>query len=334
MSILLTDPAGFIKVVNSVTESWFGYRESELAGKSIETIISLESKRDGASHPTCFSSQLREMAIDCERELTGKRKDGTTFPIRVTLHPVVSTSGDMILANVTNLSEVEIRVEKRIARERLAAMLEMVSGLSHESGNALHRAQSCLDLLELDLVDRSELLDLTERIRMALRDMHDNYEEVKEYAAPIVLSRSLVNVSALCQTAFDELHEVHAAKLHLRSIHTGESVSADPQQMTTVFREVLENAIHAAPARSVIDFACQNSMTQAGDAIEITIRDHGTGLSDETAIRMFKPFFTTKQRGTGLGLAVCRRIVEAHGGTIKARNHPDGGTIVQIVLPK
>jgi len=65
-----------------------------------------------------------------------------------------------------------------------------------------------------------------------------------------------------------------------------------------------------------------------------TIRDHGIGLSEEAALRKFEPFFTTKQQGTGLGLPVCRRIVEAHDGTIEATNHPDGGVVARIKLPR
>ncbi|MEO9590203.1 hypothetical protein [Rhodopirellula bahusiensis] len=126
--------------------------------------------------------------------LQAHRKDGQTFPAKVTLHPLKTDSGDSCLANVIDLTQPQgpankSKHEKRIQGERLAAVLQMVSGLAHESRNALQRAHSCLDLLQLDLVDQSDLMTLTEQIRGALTDIQQNYEEVRDYAALIVLKR-------------------------------------------------------------------------------------------------------------------------------------------------
>lgn len=336
VSIVLTDPQGTIEVVNHVTEDWFGYSESELSEKKIETLFPPEPSSDDVSQTACFLSQLSDSDYGKSWDLMGRRKDGSEFPVRVTLHPLVTVSGEMILANVMGSRETDSFQQKRIAGERLAAVLEMVSGLAHESRNALQRAQSCLDLLELDLADNSELLHLTDRIRTALTDLRDNYEEVKDYATPIVLQRTEVSLSQLCQAAFDEIADQQSHRLPKLRFHCDPSrdrVSIDPMQMKQVFLHLFDNAIQASPPSGEVVVACRQVVATAGGSIEITIRDHGSGLSDEAADRMFEPFFTTKQQGTGLGLAVCRRIVDAHGGTIEAANHPDGGVVVRIVLP-
>ncbi len=337
VAVVLTDRAGIIEIVNNVAERWFGYRESELAGKLVETIIRLGSTRDEEAQPACFLSHLRHSDTDTTRELFGRRKDGSEFPVRVRLHPLVTVSGEMVLANVMNLREAETGIEKRIEGERLAAVLEMVSGLSHESRNALQRAQSCLDLLELDLADKTELLCLTERIRIALKDLHNHYEEVKEYAAPIKLRCKSVSLPGICQAAFAELSQErggHLPSLQINCDPECNSVSVDAQHMQQVFYNLFENAIHASPATSEIEWSCRCSSPSQGGVAQITIRDHGSGLTEVVAKRMFEPFFTTKQQGTGLGLAVCRRIIEAHDGIIDAANHPDGGVVVRIVLPR
>lgn len=336
VAIVLTDPAGIIDVVNNVTESWFGYRESELVGKSVETIIPFNEARDDVSQPTCFPSHLRESELDEPHELLGRRKDGSEFLVRVTLHPLVTISGEMVLVNVVNLCEANFQLEKRIAGERLAAVLEMVSGLSHESRNALQRAQSCLDLLELDLTDQSDLLHLTQSIRAALSDLHNNYEDVKDYAAPIVLKREFASLPPLIQRAFDEVVEEssgYSPQLHIKCVPECERVPADAKRLRQVFRNLFVNSIQASTKTVKIEANCRGIKSPVGKSVEITVRDHGVGLSEEAAKRMFEPFFTTKLQGTGLGLPVCRRIVEAHYGTIEAANHPHGGVIVQIVLP-
>ncbi len=336
VAIILTDPAGIIDVINHVTESWFGYREPELVGKSVETIIRPTQARDAGSQPTCFPSHLRDPESNKPQELLGRRKDGSEFFVRVTLHPLVTISGKMVLVNVVNFCESDSQLEKRIAGERLAAVLEMASGLSHESRNALHRARSCLDLLELDLTDRSELLHLTQNIRTALSDLHGNYEEVKDYAAPIVVKRTLVSLPFLIQTAFDEVVKEFSSdtpQLRIESELECQRVPVDAERMKRVFRSLFDNAIQATPATGEIELSCRCIASPDGNLIEITIRDHGVGMSEDAAKRMFEPFFTTKQQGNGLGLPVCRRIVEAHEGTIEAANHPAGGVIVQIVIP-
>ncbi len=90
----------------------------------------------------------------------------------------------------------------------------------------------------------------------------------------------------------------------------------------------------AAPAGAELITSATTTMFEGEPAIEIEIRDNGEGLDPQTTLRLFEPFYTTKQHGTGLGLAICRRIAEAHDGRIHAANHPDGGTVVEVVVPK
>ncbi len=336
VAIILTDSSATISVVNHMTEVWFGYRESELIGKNLRILFSAKSNRDDASQQACFLSQLHDPDDGRQWDLIGCRNDGTEFPVRVLLHPLVTASGDMILANVIAERKTETLDQERIAGERLAAVLEMVSGLAHESRNALQRAQSCLDLLDLDLSDNSELLQLTGSIRTALTDLRNNYEEVKDYAAPIVLKRSKVDLSQLCQKTFEEIAEQYpqlSPRLSIRCDLSCGRICVDTARMGQVFQQLFENAIQASSAQGEIVVACRSMDTTPSRSIEITVRDHGSGLSDAAASRLFEPFFTTKQQGTGLGLAVCQRIVEAHRGTITAVNHCDGGVAVRIVLP-
>ncbi|WP_436714406.1 ATP-binding protein [Roseiconus lacunae] len=342
-AVVLTDSQDHIVAMNHLAEESFGYQEHELLGRSIEEIfpsgdMATRPSSDDASQHACILSHLRDPDPDEDLFLQARRKDGQTFPAKVTLHPLTTDSRESCLANVIDLNQPKDQAnaskhEKQIQGERLAAVLQMVSGLAHESGNALQRAQSCLDLLQLDLVDQSDLMTLTEQIRGALTDIQQNYEEVRDYAAPIVLKRRRVDLQKLCRTIFDELTEslgTDAPRLSLRCIAACQNIKLDAERISDVLRHVFENAIHASPAQGEIEFQCDCPGSPDASAIEIRIRDHGEGLSREVEQRMFEPFFTTKQQGTGLGLAVCRRIVEAHGGIIEATNAPEGGTVVRI----
>lgn len=224
-----------------------------------------------------------------------------------------------------------------IQTERLSAILQMVRGLAHESRNALQRAQACLDLLELDLGDDDEQRKLAGRIRLALADLHQNYEDVKEYASPIDLTFSPTDLKRVCQTVFDECTNSLAgvsASLDLASDpHCGKAM-VDPTKMKIVLRGLIENSIAASGNGARIEIHCQEAKLADQPAIEMHIRDHGSGFAPSIKDRLFEPFVTTKQHGIGLGLAVCRRIIEAHGGKISAENHPEGGADVKLLLPK
>jgi len=223
-----------------------------------------------------------------------------------------------------------------IKAERLAAILQMITGLSHESRNAMQRAQACLELLELELGGGHEQLRLTDRIRQALADLHQNYEDVKDYAAPINLNRQPTDLHQLCQSAFDELTSslpMVRCRLRFTSPEVDSKVLVDPARMKVVFRNLLDNAIAASPNGSPIEVSSVRIFRNDQQSLRLAIRDHGSGLMEPIQAELFEPFVTTKQHGTGLGLAVCWRIIESHGGIITAGDHVDGGAMFSMLLP-
>ena len=338
-AIVITDLVGIIETVNQTTLTWFGYEKSDLVGRPIGSLLSLPSVLDIESFWTGVLSQAREVGTTGspkQCEYTGRRKDATSFSLQVSWQLFADPEGCRVIGSMREVTERQRRTEKRIAGERVTAVMEMVSGLAHKNRNAMHRAQSCLDLLKLDLAGKAELVQLAEQIRLALSDLSRNYEDVKEYASHITLKRSCIDLTELCQATFDDLWEQYRVSTpQLRIACEGDCRYAlvDPVYMRQVFRHVLENCIHASPHCASIEWDCIADPIYQ-DLLEVRVRDHGVGLSAEVAKRMFDPFFTTKQHGTGLGLAVARRIVEAHDGTIDAENDPEGGAVVRIRLPK
>jgi two-component system, LuxR family, sensor kinase FixL len=231
--------------------------------------------------------------------------------------------------------------ERMLQNERLAAIGQMVTGLAHESRNALQRSQACLEMLALELEDRPEALQLVGRIHRAQDHLHHLYEEVRGYAAPIHLRRQVCNVSTLWRDTWAHLDVVRQAKSVQLIEHVDDAAdlqcSVDRYAIEQVLRNVLENAIAACPDPGEITVvAAEVDLADAsgGRGLEIVIRDNGPGLSPEQQGRVFEPFFTTKTRGTGLGMAIAKRLMEAHGGRIDVRNAASGGAEVQLLLPR
>lgn len=208
--------------------------------------------------------------------------------------------------------------------------------MAHESRNAFQRSQACLELLALELEDRPAELELVSRIQRALDHLHRLYEEVRDYAAPIKLDRQLCDLAHLWRDAWSHLEVNRAGKdvILQESVECVDLAShVDWFALGQVFRNIFENAIAACSEPGTIWVNCSEASLNGQPAISIQIRDSGTGIPIDARGRVFDAFFTTKTKGTGLGMAIARRIVEAHGGAIELGNQDKGAEFV-IVLPR
>ncbi len=242
-----------------------------------------------------------------------------------------------VLAVGHDITDLRRAQERVLQAERLAAIGETIAGLAHESRNAFQRIQACLELLAMEVEDQPDALELVQRIARAQGHLHQLYEEVRSYAAPITLNRQRCDVAHISRDTWEHLEIGRREKAITLREHIGEAnttCDADPFSLEQLFRNVLENAIAACEKSGQIDIHVQAGKLGEKDALVVSVRDDGAGLPAEVAEQMFDPFFTTKTKGTGLGLAIVRRIVEAHGGTVHAGNHAAGGAEVVVALPR
>jgi PAS domain S-box-containing protein len=230
-------------------------------------------------------------------------------------------------------AELRASQDRAIQAERLAAVGQMVTGLAHESRNALQRAQACLSVLELRLRDDPDALGLLARMQAAQDDLHRHYEDVCQYAAPVRLARRRADLRAVWREAWADLAALRAgrtADLVEDAGGTDLHISGDPFRLRQVFRNLLENALAAAVDPARVAVRCADTHLGGRPAVRVAVADNGPGFDPAVRDRLFEPFQTTKVRGTGLGLAICRRLVEAHGGRIDAA--PAGGPGAEVIL--
>ncbi len=238
-----------------------------------------------------------------------------------------------VSTDITPLKEAQGRA---LQAERLAAIGQMVAGLAHESRNALQRGQSCLEMLARQVEDRPSALDLVVGVQEAQDDLHRLYEEVRHYAAPIILERSTCRVGDLLREAWARL-EPNRAGRDARLLESGEpdlTCSGDAFRLIQVFRNLLDNALAAAHDPVEIDVEWSRLEIAGRPSIAVVIRDNGPGLTPEQRIKLFEPFYTTKSQGTGLGMAIVKRIIDAHEGEIVAVPEDGRGATIQITLPR
>jgi two-component system, LuxR family, sensor kinase FixL len=245
--------------------------------------------------------------------------------------------GDVLLIVQHDIHERKIAQDRLLQSERLAAIGHMVTGLAHESRNALQRSQACLDMLALKVRDLPDALNLIARLQQAQDDLHRLFEDVRYYAAPIKLERREVDLSAVWRETWANLDTVRRGRpATLRECLGCADLrcEVDPFRLGQVFQNIFDNALSACTAPAAIVIACHAGRLDGQPAVRITIRDNGPGIGPEDRRKVFDPFFTTKTKGTGLGMAIVKRIVDAHGGRVAVADGdgPGNGPGAEIVL--
>ncbi len=233
------------------------------------------------------------------------------------------------------LKEAELRA---LQAERLAAIGEVYTGLAHESRNALQRSQACLERLAKRVRDRPDALDLIARVQQAQDHLQQLYEEVRNYAAPLNhLEQEERALSEILQSAWNDL-ALQRKNRNARLVQEDKGLdlrcAVDCRRISQVFRNILENALSACGDPVEIKAQWLEKHLEGRPALQVAIRDNGPGLTPEARQRIFEPFYTTKTQGTGLGMAIARRILEAHGGRIAVGEAPGPGAEIIVILPR
>jgi two-component system, LuxR family, sensor kinase FixL len=265
-------------------------------------------------------------------------KDGPLRSVAWNTEALEDSQGQpALLAIGYDLTEIYDAQRKALQSERLAAIGQAMAGLTHESRNALQRGRACLDMLELEVEDRPAALDLVRRLERAQDHVQQLYEEVRDYAAPIVLKLEPCDLQALWRECWSDLAHSHQEKrIRLRESldASGAGCRADRFRLNQVFRNILENAISAVGPDGEISIGCRSARFDGRPAVRLSFRDNGPGLTSEQRAHMFEPFFTTKSKGTGLGMAIAKRIIQSHGGLIEASDQSDPGATIVLTLPR
>jgi len=239
-----------------------------------------------------------------------------------------------ILAVGQDVTEFRRATEQLVQSERLSAIGEAMTGLAHESRNALQRSQAFLELLSVEVAGQAEALRLVDCIQDAQNHLHQLYEEVRQYAAPIRLERHSYFASELVEETWAYLEQARVNRqAQLQVDESGRSLKAEVDRfmIQQVFRNILENSLAACADPVTIFFSGEITEESGQKRLHLSLRDNGPGLNPDQRERIFEPFYTTKLRGTGLGMTLSKRIVEAHGGQIQVGLGP--GTEILIVLP-
>jgi len=228
------------------------------------------------------------------------------------------------------------RIRARVVRaERLAEVGTLTGGLAHEIKNPLSTVQLNLQLLAEDLPDDPAYARIRNRLATVSREasrLRDILDDFLKYAGKLELHRQRVDVNRLLEELVDFFTpqaQLHRAQLRFNPHPSPVFVSIDPQLIKQAVLNLLLNALQAMTTGGelILSTSVQNSMAV------IDIIDTGPGIPPENREKIFQAYYSTKKGGSGLGLAMTRRIIEEHGGQIVIRSEPGKGTDFSLLLP-
>jgi len=328
---------GTILYVSPSIERVLGHRTEDRLGRNI-FLDPIVHPDDLAQKRHFMDEARRRPGVPALAEFRLRHANGTWRTIEGVGQDLLSDPNvGAIIANYRDITERKQSEERALTAERLAAIGQMVTGLTHESRNALQRGQANLELLALEVGDNPRALELIERQQRALDDLNRLYEEVRNYAAPIRLECRVCELPSFWRLAWDDLKPAWVS----RQAGLREDIAcadlrcvADPNRMGQVFRNLLENALAACPDPAEVLIRCGLDELDGHPALRVSVHDDGPGFTPEQRAKVFEAFSTTKSKGTGLGLVTCRRIIEAHGGRIVLGNHSGRGAEFILILPR
>ncbi len=335
--LIIADRRGRILEVNGKAEELFGYDQKELAGQTVEILLPHHLRAIHHEHRESYLAAPRNRAMGSGLNLSGRRKDGTDFPVEVSLTYARGTErGDLIVAAVTDISErLALESEARRA-ETVASLGTVAAGIAHDLNNPLQTIRSRAELLleSLDSLTMAEMRDDLEAIHRQAQRAGRIVEEFLALSRRREKSQEPVNLNQLIERVSmligDQLRKVG---ITLRTDPGTDlpDVIGDGTALERVLVNLVTNARDALPKGGVIKLT--SGRPYEPQWVYLSVMDTGAGIAPETLSKVFDLLYTTKAEGTGLGLWLSRRIVQEHGGKLEVQSELGHGTTFTIKLP-
>ena len=346
-AMIMIDEHGIMQFFSSAAERQFGYTEPEAIGRNISELMPEpdRSRHDGYLARYLKTGERRIIGIG--RIVTGMRKDGTTFPMHLTIGEMQSAGKPYFTGFVRDLTEqqqTQARLQELQSElvhvSRLSAMGEMASALAHELNQPLSAISNYMKGSRRLLAGSTDAnapkieAALDRAAEQAIR-AGDIIRRLRNFVAREASEKRVESVSKLVEEAgalglTGAREQGVLLRFHLDP--ACDLVLADRVQIQQVLVNLFRNALEAMAPSTHRELIASNTRA-ADDMIEIAVSDTGAGFAGDALANLFQPFFTTKETGMGVGLSISRTIIETHGGRMWAETNGSGGATFRFTLP-
>jgi len=328
--IVVIDASGAIEAFNPAAERLFQYAEAEVTGKNIRMLMPSPYHEQHDGYLSNYLKTAEAKIIGKGREVTGRRKDGSTFPLHLSVGETV-LDGQRRFTGILHDLTARIELEEQLREQSALAKLgEMAAVIAHEVKNPLAGIRGVVQVIGGRLPHDSGDAMMMKEVVGRIDSLDGMMKDLLLFARPPKPKRMPLDVMPLLEATANLLKAgAEAAGLAIEVRGGPARVSGDADMLRMVFQNLLINGAHAMEGRGTIRIGVEST----GSTCRILITDQGPGIPADIRDRIFTPFFTTKSRGTGLGLPTAKRFIEAHDGKISIVCPPSGGTTVTVQLP-
>ena len=327
---LMVDRTGLVTVLNKMGHEILDVPNGSLLGKPVQQFLAPVS---GGECPILTALRLRRDFISYEFQV--KTGNGHTKLLGLTTSQIAERADGLggIIASFTDLTEMARLRQELQSQDRLAAVGELAAGLAHEIRNPVAAIRGALDELPANI----HSAQLVERLTtIAIRES-DHLNQIVtgflNFARNPVLKREVFDLRQLVAEVKDLLAREHndSGRLTISTDLPDAAcvISGDRSQIKRVFVNLGENGLQAMDGRGTLCIRIKAS----GNSYEISFDDEGPGIEPHKISKIFEPFYTEREKGVGMGLAICLRIVTAHDGTIRVSSRERGGATMTVRLP-
>ena len=347
-AMVVIDEQGIILSFSVAAEKMFDYREDEVVGRNVKMLMPSPDRERHDQYLTNYLTTGKRKIIGIGRVTTGLHRDGSTFPMELSVGEAWLGERRIFTGFVRDLTERQqtlLRLQdlqSELAHVgRVSEMGTLASSLAHELNQPLTAVatycESARDLLDSDpdaealalvreaLDEAAEQAVRAGQIVRRLRDFMSNGEMERRVES---LQRLINEANALALVGSRE----HGIDVQLSLDPRADLVFVDRIQVQQVLVNLIRNAIDAMMATELRCLTL-STVRQSDGLVQVTIDDTGSGITESVAPQLFQPFVTSKENGMGIGLSICRTIVEAHGGRIWFEGGRNGGTAFHFTLP-
>jgi two-component system sensor kinase FixL len=329
-AILSIDEEHKIILFNNAAQRIFGYSRSEVLGKDLSILIPLQYG-DHRRYVQRFMETRTSKIMGETLSLTALRKGGEEFPVELGLSHHEMQGSVTFTAIIRDVSDQKYLEKKLLQSERLAAVGETVAHVAHEIKNPLMIIGGFSHQIKKSLTDAkaAQKLDMIFDEVIRLEKLVAN---LGDFTREYTLMKRPADINSVIRDVLIIMGEIYPSEKYLFESNLAPDLgqtSCDPDKMKQVLMNVIANGVQAMEEGGKISITTR----KMSDGIEIRIRDNGIGISEEGLDHIFEPFYTTRERGSGLGLSISYKIVEAHNGEISAISMPGEGTTFIIHLP-
>lgn len=346
--IVLVNKEGRINLVNAQTEALFGYYRDELLGARVDVLMPEGFRDVHQKHPKNYNVNSKMRSMGSGLELFGRRKDGSEFPIDISLGPVEIDGETLIIGIIIDVTEQEKLEEQLRQSQKMEAVGKLAGGVAHDFNNLLTVINGYTQML-LSRVHDDETRNILELVGKAGHRAASLTRQLLAFSRKQMLQPEILNINDILTDTSKMLQRLIGEDIKLDTVFRSDigQVKADPGQLEQVMMNLVVNARDAMPQGGTItietaekeigeNYVMHSVVVEPGYYVVISVGDTGTGMDEETQRRIFEPFFTTKGvgKGTGLGLSMVYGIVKQSEGYIGVDSVVGKGTVFKIYLKR